>query len=182
MHEDAFAWVEGRIALGLATAFRGAMKSSRWVPLGLFLLLAFAAAVIGALATYSGVQTWYPVLQKPAWTPPDWVFAPVWTLLYIAMAVAGWRAWRSETPFGARMIFRLYAAQLALNAFWSILFFGFQRPGVALIEIIVLWLVLIRILVRFRETDRVAAWLWAPYVLWVSFAAVLNAAIWDLNH
>ncbi len=156
-------------------------KSPRWIPLALFLVLALAAAAIGTVATVSSVQTWYPTLQKPAWTPPSWLFAPVWTLLYVAMSIAAWRAWRNETPFGARTIFRLHAAQLALNALWSILFFGLQRPGFALIDVIVLWLVLIRLLVRFRDSDRIAMWLWVPYVLWVSFAAVLNAAIFDLN-
>jgi tryptophan-rich sensory protein len=180
--KTSFALVEGRIALAPATAFRGAVKSSHWITLGLFLALAFAAAAIGTVATVSSVQTWYPTLQKPAWTPPNAWFAPAWAALYLLMSIASWRAWRHETPFGARTIFRLHASQLALNALWSVLFFGIRRPGLALIDSLVLWLVLIRLLVRFRESDRLAAWLWTPYVLWVSFAAVLNAAIWDLNH
>lgn len=157
------------------------MKSSRWLPLAMFLLLAFIAALVGTMATNSSVDTWYRTLQKPAWNPPDWLFAPVWTLLYIAMSVAAWRVWRVGSAADARRTVRLFGAQLALNALWSILFFGLQRPGAALIDVIVLWLVLIRLYVRFRSVDRVAGWLWTPYVLWVSYAALLNAAIWELN-
>ncbi|HYP17041.1 MAG TPA: TspO/MBR family protein [Opitutus sp.] len=157
------------------------MKSSRWLPLGLFVLLAFLAAGIGSFATASSVDTWYASLRKPSWNPPSWVFGPVWTTLYLLMAVATWRVWRNGSPAEARHTFRLYGAQLALNALWSILFFGLQRPGAALIDVLVLWLVLIRLLARFIRVDRIAALLWAPYVLWVSFAAVLNAAIWELN-
>ena len=156
------------------------MKKSPWLPLGLFLLLAFLAAAIGALATYSSVETWYPTLAKPSWNPPRWVFGPVWTLLYIAMAIAAWRVWRLGSAQGARTTFRLYGAQLALNALWSIFFFGLRSPLLALIDIAVLWLVLIRILARFRDADRLATWLWSAYVLWVSFAFLLNAAIWEL--
>jgi tryptophan-rich sensory protein len=157
------------------------MTSSRWVPPGLFLLLAFIAAAIGGFATATSVNTWYALLQKPAWNPPNWVFGPVWTLLYLSMAIAAWRAWRIGSAAEARVTFRLYAAQLALNALWSVLFFGLHRIGWALVEVIVLWLVLIRMFIRFRGTDSLAAWLWAPYLIWVSFAAVLNSAIWELN-
>lgn len=157
------------------------MKMSRWAPLALFLLLALFAATIGGLATASSVKTWYPSLAKPVWTPPNGIFGPVWTLLYIAMAVATWRVWRVQSPIDSRHTTRLYAAQLALNALWSILFFGLHRPGAALIDVIVLWLVLIRIYVRFRAVDRIAGWLWLPYLLWVSYATLLNAAVWELN-
>lgn len=157
------------------------MKSSRWLPLGLFLLLAFFAGFIGSLATASSVSTWYPTLQKPSWTPPNWLFGPVWTALYIAMAVATWRVWRVGNAADARHTSRLYGAQLALNALWSVLFFGLQRPGAALIEVLFFWIVLVRILARYRAVDRIAAWLWTPYVLWVTYATLLNAAVWDLN-
>lgn len=157
------------------------MKSSRWLPLGFFLILTFAAGGIGAIATASSADTWYQALRKPAWTPPDWIFGPVWTLLYVAMAVAAWRVWRIGGAADARHTFRLFGAQLALNALWSILFFGLQRPGAALIDVIALWLVLIRLLVRFRSADAIAGWLWTPYVLWVSYAVLLNAAVWELN-
>lgn len=157
------------------------MKFSRWLPLGIFLLLAFLAAFLGGLATSTSVHTWYAALQKPAWTPPNWLFGPVWTLLYVLMAVAAWRVWRQGSPNEARRTVRLFAAQLALNVLWSVLFFGLHRIGFALIEVVVLWLVLIRIQIRFYVADTVAALLWAPYLLWVTFAAGLTAAVWDLN-
>ena len=157
------------------------MKSSRWLPLTLILLVTFLAAAIGAFATSTSVATWYPTLQKPAWTPPNWLFGPVWTTLYALMAIAVWRVWQAGSPVESRHTFRLYGAQLALNALWSILFFGLQRPGAALIDSIVLWLILIRLLVYFRNRDRLAALLWSPYVLWVSFATLLNAAVWEMN-
>lgn len=157
------------------------MRSTRWLPLGLFLVLAFAAAAIGAAATNTSVHTWYAGLQKPSWGPPNWLFAPVWTLLYVAMAIAAWRVWRLGEPSAARRTVSLYSAQLTLNALWSVLFFGLRRPGAALIEIAVLWAVLVVLLVRFWRVDRIAGVLWAPYVGWVSFAALLNAAVWSLN-
>lgn len=152
-----------------------------WFPLVLFLVLAFAAGGIGALATFSSVETWYPTLNKPSWNPPRWLFGPVWSALYVAMAVATWRAWRRGNPLAARRTVSLYSAQLSLNALWSILFFGLHRPGAALIEILVLWALLVVMFGRYWKLDRLAAWLWLPYVLWVSFATALNAAIWSLN-
>jgi tryptophan-rich sensory protein len=154
---------------------------SRWLPLGFFLFLAFLAGAIGALATSTSVHTWYPSLHKPSWTPPSWLFGPVWTLLYVGMGTAAWRVWRALGPLESRRLVRLYAAQLALNAIWSILFFGQQSPGLALIEVIVLWLVLVRMLALLWPVDRIAGALWALYVAWVTFATLLNAAVWELN-
>ena len=157
------------------------MTLKNWLPLGLFVVLAFAAAGIGWLATRAGAESWYPTLRKPEWTPPSSVFGPVWTLLYILMAVATWRAWGKGATAAARRTVSLYSAQLTLNALWSILFFGLRQPGAALVEILVLWAVLVLILVRYWKLDRLAAWLWMPYVAWVTFAASLNGAIWSLN-
>lgn len=153
----------------------------RWLPLGMFLLLSFLAAAIGGYATSTSDDTWYAALRQPSWTPPNWLFGPVWAVLYIAMSVAAWRVWRLGGGVDARQTVRLFGAQLALNALWSILFFGLHRPGAALIDAIVLWLVLVRLLVRLRSADRIAGWLWTPYVLWVSYAVLLNAAVWELN-
>lgn len=157
------------------------MTSKQWLPLGLFVVLAFAAAGIGWLATRAGVDTWYPTLRKPDWTPPSSVFGPVWTLLYILMAVATWLAWGKGDSTTARRTVSLYSAQLTLNALWSILFFGLRQPGAALVEIIVLWAVLVVIQLRYWRLDRIAAVLWIPYLAWVTFAAFLNGAIWSLN-
>lgn len=153
----------------------------RALPLILFVALAFMAAALGGYATSRSVSTWYPLLRKPAWNPPSFVFAPVWTVLYVLMAIATWRVWQIGDASSARRTVSLYSAQLTLNALWSILFFGLQRPGIALIEIIILWSTLMLILRRFWVADRIAAYLWLPYFLWVSFACVLNAAIWELN-
>ncbi len=154
---------------------------NRWLALLLFLLVSFTAAAIGGYATADAVRTWYPTLVKPTWNPPSFLFAPVWTLLYIAMSVAAWRVWlRRELP-GVRSALRLFFASLFLNALWSVLFFGLHRPGWALLEVLVFWGTLVALLGRFRRLDAVAGWLWVPYVAWVSFATVLNAAVWWLN-
>ena len=154
---------------------------SRILALAAFILAAFAAGAIGSAATFENVRTWYPTIAKPSWTPPSWVFGPVWTCLYVAMGVAAWRAWRATVGRELRTVVGLYATQLLLNALWSILFFGLRRPGFALIEIVLLWGVLVVMLARFWRIDRAAGLLWAPYVAWVSFATALNGAIWWLN-
>lgn len=153
----------------------------RYIALIGFLVATFLAAAIGSAATAQNVKSWYPTLVRPAWTPPGWLFAPVWTFLYGAMAVAAWRVWRRQTGPAAFGVLRLYGAQLALNALWSVLFFGMRRPDLALVDIAGLWLLLVLALVKFWRVDRIAGALWAPYVAWVSFASVLNAAIWSLN-
>jgi translocator protein len=157
------------------------MPAARYPALILFLVVTFLAAAIGSAATASSVSEWYLTLRKPSWNPPGWVFGPVWTLLYVAMAVAAWRVWRRAETGAARTTLWLYGAQLALNALWSILFFGLRRPDLALVDVVVLWGLLVVLLVRFARADRLAAALWTPYVAWVGFATVLNATIWQLN-
>lgn len=154
---------------------------NRWIALGLFLLGSFTAAAIGGYATFESVRTWYPTLVKPSWNPPAALFGPVWTVLYAAMSVAAWRIWLHRELTGARPALRLFFVSLGLNALWSVLFFGLHRPGVALLEILLLWASLVALQFRFARLDPVAGWLWAPYLAWVSFATVLNAAIWRLN-
>ena len=156
---------------------------NRWIALILFLLAAFAVAVIGGATTTASVREWYPDLIKPSWNPPSWVFGPAWTLLYILMSIAAWRVWlrRAELGHTANTTLRLHGIQLILNALWSVLFFGLRRPDLALIEIAVLWLVLATIQFRLFRHDRPAAFLWLPYLAWVTFASVLNLTIWRLN-
>ena len=154
---------------------------NRWVALLLFLLASFTAAAIGGYATAESVRTWYPTLAKPSWNPPAVVFAPVWTLLYTAMSVAACRSWLRRDLPGVPCTLRLFLVSLVLNALWSVLFFGLHQPGWALAEVVLLWLTLVTLLVRFRRVDVIAGWLWTPYVAWVSFATALNAAIWWLN-
>jgi tryptophan-rich sensory protein len=141
----------------------------------------FTASAIGSWATIDNVRTWYPTIAKPSWTPPNWLFGPVWTLLYTLMAIAAWRVWRNRQGAEARSVLNLYGSQLALNTLWSVLFFALHRPGLALIEISALWALLVHAQVRFWRADRTAGILWAPYLAWVSFATALNAAIWWLN-
>lgn len=157
------------------------MTYQRWLVLIVFIAVTFAAAGIGGAATASSVAEWYPTLAKPAWNPPDWVFGPVWSTLYLLMAVSAWRVWRHVEHPGRRPALAWYFAQLVLNALWSVLFFGLRQPGAALIGILVLLALLVVVLVKFARIDRVAAALWLPYVAWVGFAAVLNGAIWWLN-
>jgi len=152
-----------------------------WLVLVGFFVASFAAAAAGSVATAASVQEWYPLLNKPAWNPPAWIFGPVWTLLYALMSIAAWRVWRREGQPGARLALALFFVQLGLNALWSVLFFGLRAPGLALIEILVLWSCLAWLQCAFWRIDRLAGWLWLPYLLWVSFATVLNASLWWLN-
>ncbi len=152
-----------------------------------FLGAAFAAAALGGLATASSVKSWYPTLAKPTWTPPPWLFGPAWTLLYTAMSIAAWRVWRRPADAEAgradarACTLRLWWAQLALNAAWSWAFFYFRNPAAGLPVIGALLILLVLLQIRLLRLDRVAAGLWIPYVLWVSFASALNLAIWRLN-
>jgi tryptophan-rich sensory protein len=147
------------------------------------IILPFVVAGIGGLATSSSVSTWYPSLTKPSWNPPAWVFGPVWTFLYLSMGLASWLVWREDAADRDQIRNALgwYGGQLGLNALWSVLFFGLQRIGLALVEIVILLATLLITTVKFSNIRRSAAWLLIPYVLWVSFATILNAAIWWLN-
>lgn len=146
-----------------------------------FLLLSFIASGIGGGVTGPNIETWYDGLVKPVFNPPDWVFAPVWTALFIAMAVAAWRVWRVRGFSGAPLAFALYFLQLGLNVMWSVLFFGLRSPGLALVEILVLWAAIFATMRIFFTIDRAAGWLFAPYLAWVSYAILLNTSIWVMN-
>lgn len=150
------------------------------VVLGLSLAAVAAVAGIGGSATASSVDTWYRTLERPPWSPPNWLFGPVWTVLYAAQAVAAWLVWRSGGPQAASAL-RVYGAQLVLNLGWSLIFFGLRRPGLALIEIAVLWVAIVATVVAFRRRSKLAALLLVPYLLWVSYAVTLNAGIWWRN-
>jgi tryptophan-rich sensory protein len=156
--------------------------ASEWIALACAVAACFAAAGIGSLYTTPAIPTWYASLQKPAWTPPAWLFGPVWTLLYLSMAIAVWLVWR-ERGFGggAGLAITLFAVQLVLNALWSIVFFGWRRPDLALVEIFFLWAAVFATMLSFWRVSHAAAWLIWPYLLWVTFAGFLNLAIWRLN-
>jgi translocator protein len=152
-----------------------------WVVLAIFIVLCFAAAGGGSLVTIPAIDGWYASLQKPAWTPPNWVFGPVWSLLYLAMATAAWLGWRERAQVTTTPALLLFGIQLILNVLWSFLFFSWQRPGVALIEILFLWAAIFATLLTFSHFSTVAACLFVPYLIWVSFAVALNFSIWRLN-
>jgi len=157
-------------------------KTRDLIGLAAFLALCLLVSALGGMITATSVESWYPSLVKPFFNPPDWLFAPVWTVLYVLMAVAGWRVWRSDAPrTGRRTALTVFALQLGLNLLWSALFFGDRRPDWALIEIVILLVVIIFNTVLFHRIDRVAGALFVPYVLWVGYATALNAAIWWLN-
>lgn len=141
-----------------------------------FLLLVVGAATVGA---GSPPGPWYAALNKPPLNPPSWLFGPVWSILYLCIATAGWLIWRSGRERGLPLI--LWGGQLALNALWSLLFFGLQRPGMALIDILALLCLLVITTVVFFRVQPLSGWLMVPYALWVSFAAYLNAGLWYLN-
>jgi translocator protein len=146
-----------------------------------WLALVLVVAVIGGMATRSSVTDWYPQLVQPGFAPPNAVFGPVWTALYVMMAFAAWRISRVHGFRGAPWALGLFLVQLALNLLWSILFFGFQQIGLALVEIVVLWLAILLTTVLFWRLDRIAGALLLPYLAWVGFAAFLNHAFWVLN-
>ena len=158
------------------------LKPSRDV-LGLvaFLVLCLIVSGIGGAVTATSVGTWYLGLHKPPFNPPNWIFAPVWTTLYILMAVAAWRIWRQPGLGSNRNALTIFAVQLTLNLTWSFIFFGLQQIGFALIEIVILLIAIIANTAVFWRIDRWAGALFVPYVLWVAFATVLNASLWWLN-
>jgi len=143
------------------------------------LLVGYSASVV----TRPSVESWYPTLIKPIFNPPNWIFMPMWTLLYILMAVAAGLVWdkikeQNETVKKALAFFLI---QLTLNAIWSYLFFGLKNPMLALIEIALLWLMIYETYLKFIKINKTAGYLLIPYLAWVAFAAILNASIWWLN-
>ena len=143
-----------------------------------WIALCFLAPAVGA---FSPPDEWYRTLAKPTWNPSGWVFGPVWMVLYTMMAVSAWLVWqrggitKQQKPLSAFMV------QLIFNAAWTPLFFGVQRPDLAFIDIILLWLSILVTIILFYQVRRLAAWLLIPYLAWVSFAAVLNATLWNMN-
>ncbi len=147
------------------------------------LTIAFSVAALGEIVTAPALHGWYLVLSKPAITPPNWVFAPVWTLLYMMMAVAAWLVWlrRLADPIGVRHALGLYALQLSLNLLWSMLFFGLHSIILGQFEILLLLAAIGFTIAAFRRLSALAAWLMTANFLWVAFAAILNLAFWLAN-
>ena len=146
------------------------------------IILCNMAGIIGSLFTFSAIPTWYATLIKPEFNPPNWIFGPVWTTLYILMGVSLYLIWKQyEKGKNAKPALTIFSAQLVLNALWSILFFGLQSPLYGLICIIPLWISIAAMIAKFYPLSRNAALLQIPYLLWVSFATILNLFIWMLN-
>ena len=148
-----------------------------------FVLLGFIAACFFAALTGALFRPgdWYERLVKPAWRPPNRLFAPVWTVLYFTIAISGWLVWREAGFASAALPLAIYALQLVLNAAWTPLFFGLHRPDLGFIDIVLVWLSIIATIAFFFPIDAAAALLLLPYLAWVTFAAALNFAVWRLN-
>jgi benzodiazapine receptor len=152
------------------------------VKLIIALVVCQLAGLVGSIFTTPAIGGWYAALNKPSFTPPNWLFSPVWITLYAVMAVAAFLVWNKG--FGVRGVktaLAFFCAQLILNVLWSIIFFGFRSPGLAFAEIVVLWFAIAVSIVTFYQVSKPASLLLVPYFLWVSFAGVLNLAIFRLN-
>ena len=158
-----------------------ARRGRDWLVLLGFILACLGIAALGGAITSLSVASWYPTLIKPAFNPPAQVFAPVWTVLYVLMAISAWRVWCQPQSARRTRALALFVVQLALNFAWSCLFFGLMAVAAAFIEIVLLWLAIVATALSFARIDRTAGWLMVPYAIWVLFAAVLNGAIWWLN-
>lgn len=159
------------------------MKINNTFKLIIAIAVCEAAGIIGSIFTTPAIQSgWYAGIAKPALNPPAWVFGPIWTTLYALMGISAFLIWQKGLDRrDVKIALGIFIGQLALNALWSIIFFGLQSPGGALIEIAFLWLAIFAAVIAFAKISRLAAWLLAPYILWVSFAVYLNYAIWALQ-
>jgi tryptophan-rich sensory protein len=153
------------------------------IKLAISLITPQVAGLIGSVFTVSSVTGWYSTIARPELAPPNWIFGPVWTTLFVLMGIALFLVWKKEESQKkkVRTAIYLFVGQLILNTLWSIIFFGLQSPGWAFVEIIFLWLAILATIIAFARVSRLAAWLLIPYIAWVSFAAYLNYSIWMLN-
>ena len=149
---------------------------NRYLTLALFVLLVLGGGTAIGLYTLPG--EWYAGLVKPSFNPPNWIFGPVWSVLYVMIAISGWRLWENHRKSGAMAVWWI---ALSFNFLWSPVFFGAQSPATALAIILTLLALIITFITLARPLDKVAAWLFVPYAAWVSFATLLNASIWWLN-
>jgi tryptophan-rich sensory protein len=159
------------------------LKMNKITRIILVVVVCLSIGYMSGVVTRSAITTWYPTLIKPSFNPPNWIFAPVWSLLYVMMGVAAGLVWdRIDTnKEGVKKALFFFAIQLILNALWSYLFFGLHNPMLAGLEIILLWLMIYETYVQFAKINAIAGYLFIPYLLWVSFASVLNGSIWWLN-
>jgi benzodiazapine receptor len=143
------------------------------------------AGLIGSFFTTLSISTWYAGLARPQFSPPNWIFAPVWTMLFALMGISLFLVWKNDSSIDSKKRKRggiiLFFIQLFLNVLWSVIFFGLHNPGAAFAELIALWLAIFAAIIAFYKISKSAAWLLVPYVIWVSFAGYLNYSIWVLN-
>lgn len=151
----------------------------KYIALGVFLGAPFIVAFLGSSVTTPSINSWYTLLNKPSFSPPNWVFAPVWTILFLLMGIASYLVWKRQKRI--RTPLKFYGVQLILNFLWSYLFFGLHRPDLALLGILSLWVFIFLTTKSFYKVDRLAGLLFFPYLLWVSFAVFLNYSILTLN-
>ncbi len=145
-------------------------------------IICLFAGFIGSIFTSPSIPTWYAALTKPSFNTPDWIFAPVWTILFILMGISLYLVWnKGLQDKKVKISLFIFGVQLVLNVLWSFLFFGLHSPFYAFLEIIILWIAIVLTIVNFFKVSRTAGLLLLPYILWVSFAAILNFSIWRLN-
>jgi benzodiazapine receptor len=162
--------------------YNSCVKLRKPLALVMSLVLVGVISACGSAVTVSAIGTWYAALAKPFLNPPAWIFAPVWTLLYIAMAIAVWRIWiLPKRDARWRLALLVYGLQLAANLLWSVLFFGLHNVGAALIDLAALWGFILACAILFHRLDKTAGYLLVPYILWVTFAGYLNLALFLLN-
>jgi tryptophan-rich sensory protein len=173
-----------RIPIESSTSYRGRNARPNWLILAAFIGAALAAGALGALfspAVSATTRDWYAALAKPGWAPPDSWFGPVWSVLYVMMGAAAWRIWRERYHRSRGAALAAYTIQLLLNALWAPLFFGAKSIGAGLFVIVALWLAIFWTIREFALVKAGAAWMLAPYLIWVGFASALNLSIWKLN-
>ncbi len=155
--------------------------ASQWFSLIFWVGICILVQVIASLLTFVSVNNWYTTLEKPSWTPPGWMFGPVWTFLYTCMGVAAWLVWRRRQSVKIKPALIVFGIQLLLNGLWPGLFFTLKNIEAALIEIILLWISILITMILFWKIHRMAGGILVPYLIWVSYAASLNFSIWRLN-
>ena len=146
-----------------------------------FVILCLLAGRLGAMITAPALESWYPGLQKPAWTPPDVAFPVAWSLIFLAIGIAAWLVWKQAARGEARWPLSLFFLQLVLNVLWSFAFFGLRSPFLGLVDIVLLIAAVVATTLSFYKISEIAGWLFLPYILWLGYAAMLNFAIWRLN-
>ncbi|HEY5536410.1 MAG TPA: TspO/MBR family protein [Ignavibacteria bacterium] len=152
-----------------------------WIKLISSIVICQIVGIIGSFFTAKNIPVWYAGLKKPVFNPPNWVFAPVWITLYLLMGVSFYLIWIKSAEKDIKIPVILFIAQLILNSFWTIIFFGLKSPGFALFEILILWILILLCIIEFYPVSVTASLLLIPYILWVTYASILNYSLWRLN-